>query len=72
MSFEASSSAKSPSFLATFDRSIILLITAPGSITFSLKANEILFKPIIKSFSLLDAKTPAIEPPIVMITEGKS
>ena len=70
--FAASSSASSPSLRAVFDKSMIFRMTAAGSCGTSLNVNVILFRPAIKSWSLLDANVPDMEPPSVIMIEGKS
>ncbi len=69
-SFEASSKARRPSFLATLAKSIIFVITAPGSMDCSLKTIDALFNPVRKSGNLYEANVPATEPPIVIMTDG--
>ena len=67
-----SSKARSPSFLATLDNSIILLIVSAGSSLGSLNAVPTLFKLLIESFKVYDVTSDDNEPPNVIINDGKS
>ena len=72
ISLAASSNASKPSFLATFERSMIFLIVSAGSSAFSLKVSVIPFSPLMKSGNLCAASTPEIEPPTVMMIDAES
>ena len=72
ISLAASSNASKPSFLATFERSMIFLIVSAGSSAFSLKVSVIPFSPLMKSGTLCAASTPEIEPPTVMMIDAGS
>jgi len=72
ISLAASSNASNPSFLATFERSMIFLIVSAGSSAFSLKVSVIPFSPLMKSGNLCAASTPEIEPPTVMMIDAES